>query len=407
MRDTIVSWLRGRTVVPKEPLWSPPLTALNAFSAFVLTLFFEQGDPERARAAYGLSGPAPETVLVAGLVFILWLAEAAGVRWPRPFFITLVVVPVTWLMLLGRVIYAPYFLIMVVARIPWVGTHGETVVALVLTLVSAYLPSLRLGERYDHWMVIALAISVTVFMSFLFNVARRSRDELQAAQAELARQAIAAERRQIAREVHDVVAHSMAIMMLHLTGARHILSREPERAAEALAQAEQFGRQSLADLRRTVSLLRDETSSTGIVPPLPGADQIGALVDRYRNAGLEIQLTVNGDTGALSPAAGLDLYRITQEALTNVAKHAPGAEVRVCLDIAPDRTVLRVSNSAKSGSSAALAMAAVPSGMGVASMRERAARLGGQLSAGPNGSGWRVECAIPSNGVKDHLPIES
>jgi signal transduction histidine kinase len=401
MRNTIIRWLRGRTVVPKEPLWSPPLTALNAFFALILTLFFEQGDLERARAAYGLSGPAPETVLAAGFVFILWLAEAAGVRWPRPFFIAMVVVPVTWLMLMGRVIYAPYFLIMVVARIPWVGTHGETLVALVLTLVSAYLPSLRLGERYDHWMVIALAISVTVFMSYLFNVARRSRDELEAAQDELARQSIAAERRQIAREVHDVIAHSMAIMMLHLTGARHILQRDPQRAAEALAQAEQFGRQSLDDLRRTVSLLRDDQNGTGILPPLPGADQIGSLVDRYKNAGLEIQLTVNGDAAALSAAAGLDLYRITQEALTNVVKHAPGAQVQVCLDIGHDRTCLKISDSGKSGANAPFAAQASPSGLGIASMRERAARLGGHLSAGPSGSGWQVECVIPSNGIEE------
>jgi signal transduction histidine kinase len=140
--------------------------------------------------------------------------------------------------------------------------------------------------------------------------------------------------------------------MLHLTAAaRHILQRDPGRAEQALLQAEQLGRQSLADVRRTVGLLR--TAADGDVPspaswaPLPSATCIRGLVEEYAGAGMNVQLAIVGDVCQLPPAAGLALYRIAQEGLANVARHAAGAtaQIELVVDDQQDAVHLRVRDS--------------------------------------------------------------
>ncbi|MDI2027088.1 histidine kinase [Saccharopolyspora sp. TS4A08] len=209
----------------------------------------------------------------------------------------------------------------------------------------------------------------------LFEQERRS-------QAERTAQAADDERRRIAREVHDVVAHSLSITLLHLTGARRALQedRDVDEAVDALTDAERLGRQAIADIRRTVGLLDSEPTK---VRPEPGIDDIDELVSDVVRAGVPVTCDVRGDPGTVSAATGLALYRIAREALANVVKHAPGGSTEVRLVLGPG-TALTVSNDL------AGAVPEVVTGNGIAGMRQRAELLGGHLSAGPEDGRWVV-----------------
>lgn len=214
---------------------------------------------------------------------------------------------------------------------------------------------------------------------------------LQAAQDLLAQQAAAEERRRVAREVHDVIAHTLAVTMLHLTGARLALAEgDTDEALRGMQDAERLGRDSLAGLRRSVGLLT--TSESAVAPPAPTADDLEQLVAQYRAAGADVELSCTGRTDELSPEVGLELFRVAQESLANAVRHAPGSRVRVELDTrGPLRLVIEDDGGAGGTPSTA------GTGVGVPGMRERAAQLGGTLTAGPSGPGWRVELVAPLN----------
>jgi signal transduction histidine kinase len=234
-------------------------------------------------------------------------------------------------------------------------------------------------------------ISGTLFTTVACVMARRQRvllEELQAAQASLADSARLEERTRIAREMHDVVGHALTVSLLHVTSARLALDEDPEEARSSLAEAERLGRQSLAEVRRAVGLLRsDEPARTA---PLPGAGQLAELVESFRRAGTPVRLDVEGDPGLLSATEGLAVYRILQEALTNVVRHASGASAAVRLRVDRDTTRLTVQDDAVQRRNAG-----PTDGTGIAGMRERAEALGGRLTVGPTVAGWRVEATLP------------
>ncbi|HEX9372893.1 MAG TPA: histidine kinase [Roseiflexaceae bacterium] len=184
--------------------------------------------------------------------------------------------------------------------------------------------------------------------------------DLRAAQAGLARQAAADERRRIAREVHDVIAHSLAITLLHLTGARHVLQRSPQRAAEALAQAEALGRQSMADIRRVVGLLGADPHA-GTAAPLPSASDIARLVDDFAAAGLDLHATICGDPARLSAAAGLKLILSPEDGFTIVGECADGGEVlNAVVTLHPEVVVMDVRMKGMKGVEATHHLRAIP-----------------------------------------------
>lgn len=223
-------------------------------------------------------------------------------------------------------------------------------------------------------------------------------DELRSAQAELTRQSALGERQRIAREIHDVIAHSLTVTMLHLTAARLAVRSDPEEAEEALREAERVGRQSLADVRRTVDLLGSARDDGEPVPaPLPGAPDIAALVSQLAGAGLDARLVMRGDPSAVAPAAGLGLYRIAQESLANAVKHAPGAPVVVELDVNAESVWLRVCNGPTTAGPGSLVAPPPRGGFGLDGMAQRAALLGGSLQAGPDGAGWEVSVRVPGS----------
>jgi signal transduction histidine kinase len=226
------------------------------------------------------------------------------------------------------------------------------------------------------------------------TVARQERlvVELEGTRRQLAQQALLAERRRIARDVHDFVGHGLAAVMLQVTSARHVLRRDADAAEEALRSAEDVGRRSMQELRRTVGLLRSE-DDVEVAAPAPTAGEIPALVNEARAGGLAVELQTRGDFSRLPPTVGLALYRIAQEALANAARHAPRARTTLGLELANGRVSLVAETIGP--------VVAGPASdrqrphYGLIGMRERASALGGELVAGPTRDGWRVRCALP------------
>ena len=202
------------------------------------------------------------------------------------------------------------------------------------------------------------------------------------------RQAVLEERQRIAREVHDLVAHSLSVTMLHLTAARRDLEDggDTTEAVDALREAERIGRQAVSDVRRTVGLLG---SGGADEPPAPTVEDLEVLVAQFRSAGLDVELTSCGDLSQVPPATGLGLYRIVQESLTNVAKHAAGSAARVHLDVASDPGRLSIRNPWPSGAIRA------PGGSGLTGMAQRAELLGARLTSGRLGDEWIVQVELP------------
>ena len=249
--------------------------------------------------------------------------------------------------------------------------------------------------RVDDWTGWFLGLAAAFVGGMIWRRQHALVVELSAAQRGLAERATLAERQRIAGEVHDVVAHSLTVTLLHLTGARMALrSGAPGEAAEALAEAERVGRQSLDDVRRTVGLLAP-AGAGGTAPPLPGLDDLDHLVGGYADAGVDVRLDVAGEPGRVSAATGLCLYRIVQESLANASRHAPGSSVEVRLRIDPTTATLRVRNSP---GATPVGAAGANGGRGIPGMRQRIAALSGGLWAGADGDGWLVEATVPLSG---------
>jgi signal transduction histidine kinase len=214
--------------------------------------------------------------------------------------------------------------------------------------------------------------------------------DLAEAREELARQATAAEKRRIAQDVHDLVGHGLAAMLLHITGARHTLRRNPDEADRALADAEAVGRRSMEQLRRTLHVLRAPQTHVVAEPPLPGAADIAAAVEDARAAGVAAELRVVGDLRRVDPIVGLSLYRVAEEALANARRHAPDSFTDVELTVEHDDVVLSVDSSGP-------IVDGKPEDSegpryGIVGMQERMAAIGGQFEAGPTAAGWSVRC---------------
>jgi signal transduction histidine kinase len=216
--------------------------------------------------------------------------------------------------------------------------------------------------------------------------------QLDASRHELAQQALLSERRRIARDVHDLVGHGLAAVMLQITGARHVLRRDPAAAEEALRAAEEVGRRSMQELRGTVALLRSDDASAGAAP-LPSAREISELVDRARAGGLAVELRTRGDPAMSPPSVGVALYRIAQEALSNAAQHAPRARTVLELEVAERWASLNAMTSGPTRTESVNEPERPR--YGLIGMRERATALGGEFGAGPTTEGWRVSCRIP------------
>jgi signal transduction histidine kinase len=265
-----------------------------------------------------------------------------------------------------------------------------------------------------QWRVSGLVAAFSLILIALIGNAMQARDRIRHMQAEHAaatRRALDEERALIASELHDVVTHNVSVMIVQAGAARQVLAADPAEATAALLAVEASGRAAMTELRHLLGLLSPAGTDAGPaaafapdgaeagqeLSPQPGLGQLRPLIDRLATAGLPVELRVLGAPRALPPGLDLAAYRVVQEALTNVLKHAgkPGTTVR--LDYAEADLVVEVADAGRPIPAAGPASSAVPgSGRGLLGLRERIALYGGELDAGPRpGGGWLVRARLP------------
>jgi signal transduction histidine kinase len=294
-----------------------------------------------------------------------------------------------------QVDFAPFLLVLLTGTMATV--HGARIGAAVAAGAAASLVGLGLATSSFGSQGVGIWCFAFVFTWLAgagFRVQMQTLTELRAAQATLADRAAAEERRRLAREIHDLIAHSLAVTMLHLTGARLALGHgDQDEALEAVTEAERTGRRAMAEIRRTVGLLEGEGPDAGTAPT-PTAADLPDLVRDFRAAGLCVDTRVEGDLDAVPMAVGLASYRIAQESLSNAVKHAAGAAVLLDARVTDDAFRLVITNPLP-GPVPSANGSTTGDGHGLRGMSERAALLGGRVSAGPHQGSWRVEATIP------------
>jgi signal transduction histidine kinase len=293
--------------------------------------------------------------------------------------------------LLSKPVLPDFAAMLLVVLLTEMGAAAPAMVACVVAVASG---GVLIASRMLAGLVGTSAYAAGILLGLCFGLAFRwyirATEAERDSQRTAREQVLLAERQRMSREVHDVVAHSLSITLLHLTGARHALQEDHDidEAVEALVEAERVGRAAMADIRRTVALLAGSSPGTR---PLPGADDIAELVERTRAAGLDLRYEQQGDLAVVSASTGLGLYRIAQESLANIAKHAERTTAEIRLTIGPNNTRLTVRNGLPPAAPRHAA-----SGSGLAGMSERATQLGADLRVGPSGDYWVVDVTVPS-----------
>lgn len=262
-----------------------------------------------------------------------------------------------------------------------------------LLLIAAVLGAqLSRGEQTAElaWLLVSLVVP-TLAVAFAGGYVRERRivaatfeeraRTLETERNESGQKAAAAERSRIARELHDVVAHSLSVMVVQAGAARRVIADDPDRAGEALRSIEVTGRDALAELRRLLGVLRRDEHERAALEPQPGLGRLNELVARFRAAGLATELSVDMDGRILPPGADRSAYRVVQEALTNTLKHANATRAAVRVRADADGLEIEVVDDGRGDAPSDGA------GAGLIGMRERVAFFGGDFRAGPRGGG--------------------
>jgi signal transduction histidine kinase len=329
-------------------------------------------------------------LLLMGIALLGFALRGLVPSLPAEVFAALVIVPVTLAVSPDLALETSYFL--VVLMMLYTAWHlGSTVRAsliLAVAVASTFAPSFVSSNGFV-WSPWTLAVAFMYSLGCAFRRQQELMDELEQAKETLVEQAVGEERRRMARELHDVAGHTLAAMVLHVTGARHVLRRDIDEAERALEDAEAVGRSSLDQIRAVVAALR--THERGTDPALPGSEDLSVLVEEYRRAGLVLTSTVDAAAGLDGPV-GAGVYRIAREALANVARHAAGNSVELALAVDEGAVQLVVEDRGRP----AAAPDPKAGRFGLIGMRERALALGGELDAAPTSQGWRVELRLPA-----------
>jgi signal transduction histidine kinase len=251
--------------------------------------------------------------------------------------------------------------------------------------LEAGYPSVRTDAGFYALLALAWAAGLGV------RALRRRAHELERLNEEVARLAAVEERARLARELHDIVAHTVAVMTVHAGAARQLVDVDPGEAKATMRSAEQQGRQAMAELRRLLGLLRGSGEPGALAPP-SGVRDLRELADTVRGGGLAVSLDVEGRPRELAPGVDLSAYRIVQEALTNTLKHASASQAAVHVRYGEHALELEVIDDGRPAGASANG----GGGHGLTGLRERAALYGGTLDAGPQpGGGYRVFAALP------------
>ncbi len=256
---------------------------------------------------------------------------------------------------------------------------------------AAGLASQIATQTHRNWIEVLTGLTFAVGLPVLIGRIAYNRRRRLAEDRELAaREAVARERTRIARELHDVVAHAISVMVVQAGAARTVVDRDPRAAKEAIGRVEESGRAGLAEMRRLIRVLTDDDAAPS-TSPQPGLAELDPLLETVRAAGLPVEVVRTGHPRALPAGADLAAYRVIQESLTNTLRHAGSANARVALDYAPDRLVIEVADDGRG-------IGVEPGvGHGLVGMRERVGLFGGSVatSARPGG-GFTVRAEIPT-----------
>lgn len=348
---------------------------------------------------------------VDALAYILVLAGSVSLYWRRraPIAVLAFVTAVIVVVYLRE--YGAFLSVLGLPALYAVAAHEDRrrrawwamSIATIALIVAA---SLSVLDRPDGFAYLT-AVSMIGFLAAAVaaGVIIRNRErifvdtERRAAQAEAdraaeAERAVIRERSRIAREMHDVVAHGMSVIAVQAAAGREIVHTNPDKAAEVFERIENVGREALAELRRMLGVLRDSGDEQTALAPQPGIDDIRTAVEQSSASGVPATLVVDGAERPLGPGVELAAYRIVQEALTNVRKHAgASASARVHITYEPQALVIDVSDD---GRGAVSALADTGAGHGLIGMRERVEIYGGELSSGPRtGGGYGVHAVLP------------
>lgn len=274
-----------------------------------------------------------------------------------------------------------------------------------LTVTTTISAMVSVGERWLSAIVEIVLVAFTWVLAEFVGARRAYHAELDARlhlleteRDQAARIAVAEERSQIARELHDVVAHAVSVIVVQADGASFAVRSQPELAERAVQTISRTGREALAELRRLLEVLRSDDSPGSPSVPQPDATSLAELAERVRVAGLPVDLDIAGSLDGLPAGVSLGLYRIVQESLTNTLKHAGGgARVQVRITRNKDMIEVDVTDDGAGRAPLLARSTPLPGGNGVIGMRERAHIFGGRLEAGPHsGGGWRVHATLPT-----------
>ncbi|MGF7235440.1 MAG: sensor histidine kinase [Frankia sp.] len=373
----------------------------------------------------------PDVLLTIAALGLMLLTGLTGHGWQLPAGWATLVVILTWLPLTARTVWPLPALAAVVAadtvHIVVAGhAHPPVATVPVATMLAVYTVASRYSGRvawsaaaavaivefavavasysakgsdwlYLNWVVVAAALGrlIQERRERVAAAEQRAHDAERSKQAEADRQ-VTAERIRIAHELHDVLAHHIALVNAQASVAQYLLRADPDAADTALAGIAANSRAALDELRATLGLLRAEGDNAprDARAPLPTIEQLDRLLDSFTDAGMRLAVEVRGEPRPLSGPADLTFYRIVQEALTNASKHAPGSAVQLAIDWSAETVRLTVTNSAATAASRGLMHKGT--GHGLMGMRERTAAAGGSVStASTTDGGYRVTATLP------------
>lgn len=298
----------------------------------------------------------------------------------------------------AREALAPFFVAVIFA--PWcLGTYNETrwaIAGLVVAEAVGFWANVRFAESGADYIWVGSAVAIAWTVGFVLSrraayareMAERAR-RLEREQIEASERAVTEERQRIARELHDVIAHSVSVMTVQAGAVRRLLKPEQEKERKALETVEATGRQALTEMRRLVGLLREQ----GAMPefsPQPGMGTIDSLLDGVRAAGLPVEIEVEGAPRDLPPGVDLAAYRVVQEALTNALKYAGPAHAWVAVTWGDADLELEIANDGQGDGDGS------GGGHGLTGMRERVSLYGGEIESGErDGGGYVVRARLP------------
>lgn len=362
----------------------------------------------------GVGRGSGERFAVVPVVIGLSVAVALRRRAPEKMLLLAIAMGVVQLVFGVRPTTANFAMLVITFTVATVGERWASRLALTCSLCAAGLSQLRWpNEEPGGWaqkVFIVVVMTVPFVLAWVLGDSMRTRrayfDQLEERAARLEREreaqskvAVAAERARIARELHDVVAHNVSVMVVQADGAAYVMDAAPDQARQALETISSTGRQALAEMRRLLGVLRTgDARESGEYVPQPDVEQIEDLVDKVRQAGLAVDFKIEGTPRPLPSGVELTAYRIVQEALTNTRKHGgPNAGASVRLVYFDDGLGLLVEDD---GRGAAHELyedgGADGAGHGMIGMRERVGMVGGTLDAGPRpGGGFRISALLP------------